>query len=127
MLACDTLPLRGIMALISSSCSAPQIPPEQTLQEAIRDFQSILAEDQRQQLQRNEGVPDADAVLVFTAELDSRTRNRKGWNIASNLYSVLQSVRDFSAIVDTFVSSHPEIGALVWGSIRVAMLVRQSY
>ena len=100
--------------------------PEQKLQEAIQDFQSILSEDQRQQLQRNEGVPDADAVLVFTAELDSRNRNRKGRSIASNLYSVLQSVRDFSAIVDTFVSSRPEIAALVWGSVKLTMLVRQS-
>src|SRR3569833_4709540 len=116
--------LRDIMALsLTSRSSAAHTNPDKTLQEAIQDFQTILSNDQRQELRRPRGVPDADTVLIFTAELDSRNRTRKGRSIASNLYSVLQSVRDFSAIVDTFVSSHPEIAALVWASVRLTMLV----
>ena len=114
------------MALPPSSLSvAVQTGPEQTLNEAILDFQQILTTEQRQELHRIQEVPNLDAVLVFTAklDLDTRNKNRRGRSIASNLSSVLQSVSEFSAIVDTFVSSHPEIAGLVWGSVRLTMLV----
>ncbi|KAH7010053.1 hypothetical protein EDB80DRAFT_714408 [Ilyonectria destructans] len=101
--------------------------PGQTLQDAINDFQGILTVDQRRELQGVKTVPDADAVLVFTAQLDAKTSNRRGPSLASRVYSVLQSVRDFSAIVDTYVSSHPEIAALVWGSVRLTMLVVSNF
>jgi hypothetical protein len=42
------------------------------------------------------------------------------------LHSVLQSVREFSAVIDTFVSSHPEIAALVWGGLKLTIQVRPS-
>ena len=115
------------MALVQnpSSSSTPKRPtPTQKLQDALVDFQSVLSDDQRRELRRSKTIPDADAVLVFTAGLDASQGGRRGRSVASNLYSVLQSVRDFSAIVDTFVSSHPEIAALFWGSVKLAMSVR---
>ncbi|KAL7796741.1 hypothetical protein V8C37DRAFT_408226 [Trichoderma ceciliae] len=81
----------------SSPSTFVQSNGSQTLWGAIFDFQSALTNDQRHELRTINAVPDADAVLVFTAELDSLNRNRKGRSIASRLYSVLQSVRDFSA------------------------------
>lgn len=112
------------MASNQSSSSALVLATSgQTLQDAINDFQGILTLDQRRELQAVKTVPDADAVLVFTAQLDAKTSNRRGPSLASRVYSVLQSVRDFSAIVDTYVSSHPEIAALVWGSVKLTMLV----
>jgi ATP phosphoribosyltransferase len=112
------------MALIRSSPSAA-VPttPAKYLEDAVADFQSILTTDQRTRLREIKIVPDADAVLMFTAQLDYSSRSRKGRSIASRLHSVLQSVREFSAIVDTFVSSHPEIAALVWGSVKLTMEV----
>ncbi len=103
-----------------------QTGPEQALNEAILDFQHILSIEQRRDLHRIRGIPDCNAVLVFTANLDrnARDKNRRGRSIASNFYSVLQSVSEFAAIVDTFVSSNPEIAALVWGSVKLTMLVR---
>ena len=115
------------MALSPSSLSIPvRAGPEQTLNEAIVDFQHVLSNEQRQELHRIREVPNVDAVLVFTAQLDLniRNKNRRGRSIASNLFSVLQSVSEFSAIIDTFVSSNPEIAALVWGSVKLTMLVR---
>jgi hypothetical protein len=40
---------------------------------------------------------------------------------------MLQSIRDYSAIIDTFVSSNPVIAALVWGSVKLTMLVVINY
>jgi hypothetical protein len=112
------------MALVLRKSSTRVPPgPEQTLKDAIQDFQSILSNEQRAKLQQIKTIPDPDAVLTFTAQLDYSNRSRKGRSIASRLHSVLQSVREFSAIVDTFVSSHPEIAGLVWGSIKLTMLV----
>jgi len=93
------------------------------LRAALRDFQSILTKDDLGQLHKIKAIPDTDAVLVFTAELDMRNRTRKGRSISSRLYSVLQSVRDFCSVVDAFVSAHPEIAGLVWGSVKLTMLV----
>lgn len=114
------------MALIlhSSSSSSAKTVSTQQLQEALIDFQSVLSDNQRQELRRKTTLPDADAVLIFTAELDASYKKTKGRSIGSNLYTVLQSVRDFSTVVGTFVSAHPEIAALVWGSVQLTTLVR---
>lgn len=96
------------------------------LNSALKDFQGILTEEERRKLGNIGGVPGADAVMIFTAQLDRANQSRKGRSIASRLYSVLQSVQAFSSVVETFVSSHPEIAALVWGSVKLTMLVRPS-
>ncbi len=109
------------MALTLASQSSG-VPLSQ-LKEAVDDFQRILTEDQRTALKNIKSIPDADAVLVFTAQLDS-SQHRRGRSIATRLHSVLQSVREFSAVIDTFVSSNPEIAALIWGSVKLTIQVR---
>ncbi|KAF5025652.1 hypothetical protein F66182_2258 [Fusarium sp. NRRL 66182] len=100
---------------------------DQSLENALNDFRAVLTQDQRHDLDAVRHVPDTHAVLIFTAELDAKRRTMKGHSIASRLYSVLQCVRDFSAVVDTFVSSKPEIAALVWGSIKLTMMVAVNF
>lgn len=92
------------------------------LEDAIKTFQSKLTPDQHAQLLTVKAIPDADAVMTFTAQLDATNRSRKGHSVASKVHAVLQSVRDFSA-VDTFIQSNPELAALIWGSIKVTMMV----
>ncbi|KAJ1335026.1 ankyrin repeat domain-containing protein 50 [Microdochium nivale] len=105
-----------------------------SLEQAIAGFQAALTDAQRQELQamkRNDGLPDSDAVLIFTAGLDSINRKKGGKSTATRLHSFLSSVGDFCSIltggkpcniVDTYVSSHPEIAALVWGSVKLTMV-----
>ncbi|KAL7957643.1 hypothetical protein V8C34DRAFT_171260 [Trichoderma compactum] len=95
----------------------------QTLRDSIFNFQRVLTDDQRRELQKIKMIPDTIAVLVFTAELDSLNRNRKGRSIASRLHSVLQSVRDFSAAVEAADSVHLEFASTLWGSVKLTMLV----
>ncbi|KAM5356809.1 hypothetical protein ACJ41O_003455 [Fusarium nematophilum] len=113
------------MALTLSSQALTIAPgkSDQILQDAVASFRSVLTDDQRLELDRAKSLPDTDAVLVFTAELDLRRRSQRGKSIASRLFSVLQSVRDFSSILDTMVQSNPDIAALVWGSVKLTMLV----
>ena len=105
------------MALTASAATA------NGLNDALQSFQGVLTVDQRRQLGEIQSVPDADAVLIFTAELDAQNAKRKGRSVATRLYTFLQCARDFSAVVDTFVQSNPEIAALVWGSVKLTMLV----
>ncbi|KAK1750001.1 ankyrin repeat-containing domain protein, partial [Echria macrotheca] len=107
--------------ILPPQSSATPVSPERQLNQAVDEFQSILTENQRTALKKIKSVPDADAVLVFTAELDYSSRPRKGRSIATRLHSVLQSVREFSAVIDTFVSSNPEIAALIWGSVKLTI------
>ncbi|KAI8946513.1 hypothetical protein F4801DRAFT_593292 [Xylaria longipes] len=81
-----------------------------SLQDALDDF----------------SVPDACSILIFTAQLGSANRGRKGQIIGSRMYTVLLSSRSFCA-VDVFVPSHPEVVALVWGSVKLTMQIIVSY
>ncbi|KAK7917534.1 Ankyrin repeat protein [Apiospora marii] len=105
--------------------SSTLVPAKQrdVLLDAVSDFQGVLNDEERRELIKMRTLPDSDSIMVFTAELDSTHRARKGPSFASRLHSVLSSVGMFCSIIDTFVSSHPEIAALVWGSVKLTMLV----
>lgn len=108
------------MATTSSSAVTRPVV-RNALQDAVDEFRGVLDHDQRRELDTLNPVPDADAILVFTARLDSPDRNRRGRSFASRLHTILLAVRNFCSIADTFVSSHPEVAALVWGSVKLTM------
>ncbi|TQN69704.1 hypothetical protein CSHISOI_05772, partial [Colletotrichum shisoi] len=95
------------------------------LKHALAVFQATLTDGERAKLQSLKGTSrDADSVITFTADLDRANPARKGRSIATRLFLLLQIVQQFNQIVDTHVSSHPEIAALVWGSVKLAFTVR---
>ncbi|RDA94367.1 hypothetical protein CP533_3768 [Ophiocordyceps camponoti-saundersi (nom. inval.)] len=97
----------------------------QTLHDAMLDFQDILTPAERRGLRTMEAIPEHDAVLVFTAQLDFRNRNRRGPSIASRLYSMLQSVRDFAEVAENSTINttwQPGTAARVWGIVKLTML-----
>lgn len=104
------------------TCSVPK-KGDQILQNAINSFRTVLTPEQLTEFDCIESVPETDAFLVFTAELDLRRQNKKGKSIASRLFPVLQAVHSFTSIIDTFISSNPTIAALVWGSVKMTMTV----
>ncbi|KAG4259266.1 hypothetical protein FPRO03_12942 [Fusarium proliferatum] len=110
---------------LSSQAATSSIPKrgDQILQNAIDSFRTVLTPEQLAEFDCIQSVPETDAVLVFTAELDLRRQNKKGKSIASRLFPVLQAVHSFTAIIDTFVSSNPTIAALVWGSVKMTMTI----
>lgn len=112
------------MEVASLNPSEPNTNPQKALQDAVDDFQSILTQGQRDKVGHIGAIRDAETVMIFTAQLDRENQNNMGRGISSRLISVLQSVQTFSTVIDTFVSSNPKIAALVWGSIKLTMLVR---
>ncbi|KAF6805667.1 ankyrin repeat-containing protein, partial [Colletotrichum plurivorum] len=64
------------MALVPTPSSATSpIPPTKELEDAVNEFWKVLTDDQRSELQKLKTIPDADAVLVFTAHLDRKPSN----------------------------------------------------
>lgn len=119
---------RGDPGLASSSNALVATSDRQTrLDSALGAFQDVLTIDERERLREERKVSyDANQVIAFTASLDLADPNRRGKSIATRLHSILQTVQQFSQIMDTYVSSHPEIAALVWGSVRLAFTVCHS-
>ncbi|KAG4268206.1 hypothetical protein FPRO04_12598 [Fusarium proliferatum] len=117
------------MDLVQSSQAVTSSVPkkgDQILQNAINSFRTVLTPEQLAEFECIQSVPDTDAVLVFTAELDLRRQNQRGKSIASRLFPVLQAVHSFTSVIDTFVSSNPTIAALVWGSVKMTMRIMLS-
>jgi hypothetical protein len=90
---------------------------------ALRDFQDILSPEQKRYLLAQTTVPDAAAVIILTSEIDNENAMRRSRCVATRLFGFLESVQQFSSIVDTFVSSNPNIAAVMWGSVKLAILV----
>ncbi|RGP78965.1 hypothetical protein FLONG3_2871 [Fusarium longipes] len=93
------------------------------LEIAIATFQATLTDDDRKQLQELKNTShDAQSIIKFTADLEKVDKGRRGKNIASRLASFLQTIQQFTPIIDTYIQSNPEITALIWGSIKLTFM-----
>lgn len=112
------------MALVlTGHDSRKQSDEQKTLEDAVGEFQTVLSPEERRAFGALQAMHNSGSVLEFVADLDFKNKVRGGRGVAQRLHSVLESVQAFSGVVDTFVSSNPEIAALVWGSVKMAMQV----
>lgn len=105
---------------------AGQEKPTADLEAALAEFEGVLPEADRLRLAQVRGRPGmmSDAAMQFTASLDRANSGRRGASVASRLYALLLAVQSFVGVVDTFVSADPAVAALVWGAVKLTMLVR---
>ena len=108
------------MALVLAD--AAPLKPEIKISQALHDYEAILSDEDRHQL-HSEGLPDATAALNFTTLIDKECSSRRSQCMGPRLITFLESIQQFSRVVDTFVSSRPEVAALVWGGVKMALLV----
>ena len=109
------------MALVIST--AAPLKPEINLAQALHNYEAILSDKDKSQLHAQER-PDARAVIQLTTLIDSNCKSRRTQCMGQRLMNFLESIRQFSEVADTFVSSHPEIAALAWGGVKLTLLVR---
>ncbi|KAL8944837.1 MAG: hypothetical protein Q9211_000444 [Gyalolechia sp. 1 TL-2023] len=102
------------MALILAN--AAPLKPEVELAQALDDYGKILSDEEWKQLYAA-GRPDAMAAINLTTLIDRDCSDHRRQCMGPRLITFLESVQQFSAVVDTFVSSHPEFAALVWGGV----------
>ena len=89
---------------------------------ALERFQDSLPLDQRDQF-RAIATPTVSDVVSLTDEVNKKDSSRKSRVWAQRTKGILESVQQYSAVVDTFVQANPAISALVWGSIKFVILV----
>ena len=109
------------MALILAS--AASLSPEIKLTQALADYEAILSDEDRTAFCAQKQPDHMDAIKL-TIIIDSQCSARRRQCLGSRLITFLESVQNFSGIVDTFVSSKPHVAALVWGGVKLALLVR---
>ena len=105
---------------------AAQLKPEINLTTALRDYETILSDEDKRQL-HVQGPPDATAAIRLTTLIDKNCNNRRKRCLGPRLITFLESIQQFSKVADTFVSAHPEVAALVWGGVKLTILVRLVY
>ncbi|KAF4879375.1 Vegetative incompatibility protein HET-E-1 [Colletotrichum siamense] len=109
---------------LSGRRSPNQIDPVTDLAYALSNFGAILTDDERKKLQAQKtGLNDADAAFKFTLKLDELDPVQRGRVTATRLCSLLQTVQSFGQVVETYVSSKPEIAALIWGTVKLTFMV----
>ncbi|KAI9789088.1 MAG: hypothetical protein M1816_006338 [Peltula sp. TS41687] len=110
--------------------SRPQSRPlssSDSLKTALNDFRDGLTDQEKTQLRALTSCPDVNAVLSFTAEVDRKNAERRSRGVASRLCGVLESVQQYTTIMDTYSQSHADIAALVWGSIKLTILFASNF
>ena len=93
-----------------------------SLSVALKQFQDCLTPDQRDQF-RAIGSPTVADIVSLTDEVNEKDSSRKSRVWAQRTRVILESVQQYSAVVDTFAQANPAISALVWGSIKFVILV----
>ncbi|KAF9768249.1 hypothetical protein IL306_014477 [Fusarium sp. DS 682] len=98
------------------------------LKGTIAGFQAILIDEDRKELQRLKTTShDPQSIITFTAELDRLDKNRRGKSVASRLASFLQTIEQFTPIVDTYIQSNSDITALIWVKAQILKAITQSF
>ena len=96
--------------------------PVSCLKKALNDYERILSPSERDQFLA-QTKPDTTAAINLTTLIDKNSSSRHGQCMGTRLTTFLGSLQQFSATVDTFTSSHPEVAGLVWGGVKLALLV----
>lgn len=83
---------------------------------------TILSDEDKNELHRH-GLPDAMSAINLTTLIDRKCSSDRSQCLGPRLITFLESIQQFSQVVDTLASSHPEFAALVWGGVKLALLV----
>ena len=109
------------MALVAASSARPK--PEFNLILALDEYKKILPDEDKQRLEAG-GSPAASAAINLATMIDSECTVRRRHCMGQRLITFLDSIQQFAGIIDTFVGSNPERAALVWGGVKLTLLVR---
>ena len=109
------------MALVLTSPA--RVDPEIGLAQALLEYEAVLDRDQRARYKSTAVVPSTDAVIALTGEIDALNSRRRSRCVATRLVSFLDSVQQFSNIVETLVTINPTSAALIWSAVKLTLLV----
>jgi hypothetical protein len=115
----------------TSASQATETQPHDVLPQALNDFKAGLTADELHRFQQiigsNAAAPDASSVMLLVSQIDAEKAGKFSRCIGPRLTPFLEVVEQFSSIVQTFVSSNPTIAALIWGGVKVALLITSNF
>ena len=113
------------MALAMSK--AAPLRPDVKLSQALKDYEAVLTEDQKESFRDNSPLASND-VMALTCEINRQNASRKSRRWGTRLTTFLHSVKGFTTIVDGIVGNtgNPIAGA-VWGAVKTAMQVSPTF
>jgi hypothetical protein len=79
----------------------------------LNEFESSLSTERRALLLAIRSVPRPIDVLTFTAELDSVNAARKQRCVASRFCTILESIQQYMAVMDTFSQVKADTTSLI--------------
>ncbi len=101
------------------------MPENKIIAQARDEFLASLPPDQRDKLSECESTDDMIAEIRALEIIKQRKA------VGKTCINVVQQLGDrlkpFFQVVDTFVSSNPNVAALVWGSLRFVFLVSSKF
>ena len=103
-----------------------KLQPAIALNVALQDFEAILTAEEKVRFTASQ-APDSNAAVKLAIEIDHDNASRRGRCLGTRLVRFLESVQQFSDVVGTFVSSDPQVAALVWGGVKLTLLVANNF
>ena len=116
-----------VSAMSSALSKAAPLKPEILLAQDLSEYEAILEANQKARFQALRGPSplNINDVARFTAEIDRASFKRRGRRcVGPRLTNFLQSVQQFSTIVDELVElSSSSIVGTIWGVLKMAIKV----
>ncbi|KAL0630785.1 hypothetical protein Q9L58_010363, partial [Maublancomyces gigas] len=112
---------------MSSSMMTALSPSQHRLEQALEAFHRILTSEEFSALSTGGSPPNAQSILNLTTEVNGKGKKRRLRRWAACFAPFLESFQRYSVAVETIVSSNPQIAALVWGSVKIVILVSLNF
>ena len=117
------------MALVRSTSTSPT-QAETALTNALHNFESVLSDQQKQEL-LSSGPPSASAAIELATRVDSECIEQRKHCMGPRLIPFFECIQEcfrlfsdeLQPATDTMVSSHPEVAGLIWGGLKIVLLV----
>ncbi|KIW79346.1 hypothetical protein Z517_05958 [Fonsecaea pedrosoi CBS 271.37] len=106
--------------------TAAPLKPEIRLAQALSEFEAVLHDDEKKLFRtwRAGSPPSVSDVMKLTAEIDKDNRLCFGRCFGPRLTSILETVQQFSSIVDVIVGgSQSPIATSIWGVLRMTLQI----
>jgi ankyrin repeat domain-containing protein 50 len=111
--------------------NAAPLKPEIRLAQALSEYEAILTDNQKIKLRvyHKQQPPDANDVMRLTAEIDRENSYRRSRRcVGPRLTNVLQSVQQFSTIIDTIIGgSQSLLASAIWGAVKMTLQVTSTF
>jgi hypothetical protein len=110
---------------------AAPLKPEIKLAQALSEYEAILQDGEKAEFRslRSGGPPGVSDVMKVTATIDRNNSNRRSRRcFGPRLTSVLESVQQFSTVIDILVGgSQCLLASAIWGTLKMTLQITSSF